>query len=600
MKKTLPILLLNFLILFFCPSSHCQIAEKTFHEQQQYLRSQQEAEERERRLSEPDVELHSTPEKQTERKKTTALNKQMPGGETPCFIINQFLFEIPFAASLPPHILAQSGTTRRRDAFYFLNKEIAFARGKCIGLKGIKFLIDTLLSGLMARGYVTTRIGIVPEQNLTEGVLKFSLLPGYIRNFRFADGVSTSITTAFPARPGDLLNLRSLEQGMEQLKRVSSFTVAVQLEPGDAPGETDVVLTLKKHKPWQLSLSLDNSGNTTTGWLQAGVLANLDNMLGINDVLSINATHDADGEFGQHGSRSLSTWYTLPFGNWNFSLNASHYQSYYRRPNATRWPFLYTERQTLDAKIAWMFWRDQVQKNSIEFHAGRYWSQASLGNRHWAISGDEKPLQHNKDGIWLANQHRNMTFAELSYLYRRHFGSARLHVTASYRWGVPWLGADSAGWPPSQQYHLKILDATLYVPVMAGKQLLHYTTTVRGQLTGTEQDGTNYFSIGSRWTVRGFDYRSSLAADQGWFLRNELQIPLGRSRHFLYYGLDAGSVFAVNQSINTRKTLAGAASGLRGTLFSRLSYDLFAAVPLYYPDELDANPIVGFNIRQFF
>ncbi|MGP1477726.1 MAG: POTRA domain-containing protein, partial [Phocaeicola sp.] len=38
---------------------------------------------------------------------------------------------------------------------------------------------------------------------------------------------------AFPIKEGDILNIRRLEQGLEQMKRVSSSDVSMKLLPAD-------------------------------------------------------------------------------------------------------------------------------------------------------------------------------------------------------------------------------------------------------------------------------------------------------------------------------------------------------------------------------
>ncbi|WP_196304116.1 POTRA domain-containing protein, partial [Ralstonia solanacearum] len=45
-------------------------------------------------------------------------------------------------------------------------------------------------------------------------------------------------------------NLRDLEQGLEQMKRVASQDVDMQIVPTDVPGVSDVVISVKRAKPW--------------------------------------------------------------------------------------------------------------------------------------------------------------------------------------------------------------------------------------------------------------------------------------------------------------------------------------------------------------
>jgi len=44
-----------------------------------------------------------------------------------------------------------------------------------------------------------------------------------------------------PMAQGDLLNIRDIEQGLENLKRVPTADANIELQPGEAMGETDVV-----------------------------------------------------------------------------------------------------------------------------------------------------------------------------------------------------------------------------------------------------------------------------------------------------------------------------------------------------------------------
>ncbi|WP_370847273.1 POTRA domain-containing protein [Dialister invisus] len=53
---------------------------------------------------------------------------------------------------------------------------------------------------------------------------------------------------AFPIKEGDILNIRRLEQGLEQMKRVSSSDVSMKLLPAEEADMTDVELSITKGK----------------------------------------------------------------------------------------------------------------------------------------------------------------------------------------------------------------------------------------------------------------------------------------------------------------------------------------------------------------
>ncbi|MCC7005338.1 MAG: ShlB/FhaC/HecB family hemolysin secretion/activation protein [Ottowia sp.] len=514
----------------------------------------------------------------SEMQRTASKTAVIPA-ESPCYKIDHFIFEIP--DSIPESIRIASTPSMPLGKFYFLNKKLAFAKGQCIGQKGINVIIEQLLLELMQRGYVTTRVGLVREQNLATGVLKISLLPGHIRAFRFDGETRANIDTAFPMKAGDILNLRDLEQGIEQIERQTSLALSMRLEPGDAPGESDIVLTLKRGKPWRVTLGFDDSGSPRTGQLQASANIALYNPLGLNDVLIVSGTHDIHQTSDIYGSQSLSAYYSVPWGNWTMTATASNNKShFFLRPQHTHhW---ITEQKNIDGKIAYMFWRNQTQKNSIEMRIGKRWAHTHFG---------DLPLKVHQ---------RNMTFAELAYIHRHHFGVAKLDVTTSYRWGVPWLGAtDYVENAHALNYNLTIMDATLTLPFAMAGRIAYYTGTLRGQFTRTQQENSNYFSIGGRSTVRGFDSQSSFSSEQGYFFRNEVQVPLKNTRQFFYLGADVGQVFRKNAH-HAPDTLTGATVGMRGTLFPGMFYDAFIAAPLYQSTAINSSTVMGLNVRYTF
>ncbi|MBE7940625.1 MULTISPECIES: ShlB/FhaC/HecB family hemolysin secretion/activation protein [Ramlibacter] len=99
--------------------------------------------------------------------------------------------------------------------------------GRCIGARGIDLLGTRLQNGLIGRGYVTSRV-LVPTQQVAQGVLTFTVLPGRIAGIR---GDFPRAGAIPPLRPGDVLNLRDIEQALEALQRVPTARADIQIEP---------------------------------------------------------------------------------------------------------------------------------------------------------------------------------------------------------------------------------------------------------------------------------------------------------------------------------------------------------------------------------
>ena len=80
---------------------------------------------------------------------------------------------------------------------------------------------------------------------------------------------------------------------------------------------------------------------------------------------------------------------------------------------------------------------------------------------------------------------------------------------------------------------------------------------------------SDYFTIGNRYAVRGFDGQMTLASEDGWSLRNDLSLNLGDLGQQLYVGLDVGRVGGQSAQFLSGRTLVGSVAGLRGRGLAR-------------------------------
>jgi hemolysin activation/secretion protein len=210
------------------------------------------------------------------------------------------------------------------------------------------------------------------------------------------------------------------------------------------------------------------------------------------------------------------------------------------------------------------------------------------------------------DDTDIPQQRRNNTFFEAGVTDRHYFGAAQFDGTLAYRQGIGGLGATSDPYPagPTYRFQMAVLDASMVVPFAVAAQRVRYVTTFHGQVTSDPLFYLDDLTIGSRYTVRGFDGETTLAAERGFYWRNELQVPLGQTGHAVYAGVDYGRVFGPNTAFLAGTQLAGAVIGIRGGMPSQLagvSYDLFAGTPIYKPAAFPAaRCTVGFQMTAQF
>lgn len=522
----------------------------------QNRRARQEEQDRRQREQSPDVFL--------QKGKQGAAVTKLPD-ETPSFAVRTILLE--------------GDPTGRYAWLQDIAQQYA---GQKVGRQGINIIVKTLTEALIDRGYITTRV-LVPEQDLSGGALTLQLIPGVIKDIRVTGGSRADWRSAFPVRPGDILNLRDLEQGLEQMKRVPSQDADIQLVPGDEPGETIVAIAVRQTKPWKLILSLDDSGSEPTGKLQASETFSWDNPFGRNDLFHISLNSDADREGSAHGTRGDSFYYSFPQGYWTYTLARSSYKYHQTIPYSGDTFLSSGESSSLEMTAEKLIHRNQSQKTSLAFSLIKARSRSYINDTE------------------IEGQRRETTAAQLALTRRQYDGPVVLDCTFAYKRGVPWFGAQSdpaAASPdmPTTTYNIWTLNANLTVPVRLGAAKARYNATLCAQYTKDRLYGMEFLSLGNRYTVRGFDGEETLAAETGWYLRNELSIPIANSGQEAYLGLDLGGIAGPSADQSAGNTLAGAVVGLRGQL-GQAQYDTFIGWPVKKPGALrTAVPAAGFQL----
>ncbi|EGX8241918.1 hemagglutinin repeat-containing protein [Salmonella enterica] len=330
--------------------------------------------------------------------------------ETPCFQIKQT--ELKGADALP-HWLP-------------LQKIANGAVGHCLGAKGINLLMSTLQNRLVDHGYVTTRV-LAPSQDLKSGILRLVIIPGVVRHVRLTPDSDDYIQlySSFPAHEGSLLDLRDIEQGLENMQRLPGVQADMEIVPGEQPGESDILITRKQDKYWRLGFSLDDSGTRSTGRYLGGITFSLDNPFSLSDLLYVSATHNFP-HYGGKGSKNYTAHYSVPFGYWQFSVTASDYDYHQTVAGAVE-DYQYSgESQNLGMQLSRVLHRNGTQKTVLTYDV-----QARRSRNY--INDTEIQVQRRQTAAW-----------RLGLQHRHYISQATLDAGVSWQRGTRWFGAQPA------------------------------------------------------------------------------------------------------------------------------------------------------------
>jgi hemolysin activation/secretion protein len=506
--------------------------------------------------------------------------KRLLAGESPCFEI---------------HFLKLSGDTEDRfswllplsDARSELSEPDPI-QSKCLGAQGIQTVIDRLQNALIARGYTTTRV-LAKPQNLQTGTLELTFVPGRIEQIRWAPGSGTRASrwNTIPTRSGDVLNLRDIEQALENFKRIPTADADIQITPGTEPGTSDLVIAHQQPMPFRLSATADDSGSPRIGKYQGSLTLSYDNWWNLSDLFYITLLHDLGGaEPGERGTRGQIVHYSVPFGYWQLAFTHSNNRFYQTVAGANQ-NYLYSgTSRNMEANLSRIVHRDAMGKTNV------------------SLKGFQRSSSNYIDDAEVEVQRRVVGGLEWGLHHSRSWSGGSMGINVNYRLGTGAWGSLPA---PEENFgegtsrmRLWLVNANAQQSFALAGKAVQYSANLRGQHNKTPLTPQDRLAIGGRFTVRGFDGLNVLSAERGWVWRNEISSELSPQIQG-YIGIDTGHVSGPSAAQLIGQSLTGGVLGLRGRLgiSPRLQYDIFLGKPLNKPSNFNTSAnTAGFTLSM--
>ncbi|VVO01451.1 Hemolysin transporter protein ShlB [Pseudomonas fluorescens] len=443
-------------------------------------------EEQQRRLE----ELKDLPGKEVKPKASTT------PADTRCFPIKDI--ELKGADSLP------DGDRERLLKPYI---------GQCLGVSQLNELLKAITDYYIDKGLVTSR-SYLPQQDLSKGHLQVLIVEGKLEGLKGADNSKLSgreLAMAFPGKNGDLLNLREIEQAIDQLNRLPSNQAQMELTPGDAVGGSSVLVKNNPQKPWRASLSRNNDGQKSTGEQQWGTGFEWDSPLGLADQLILRGGHDAVSDH-QKTSKNAMLYYNVPWGWWNFSYSYS--QSDYRSvAQGNGFDFKQTgDSENHQLRAERVIHRDALSKTSV-----------NVG------------LSHLRTNNYIEDSRLDVSSNRLSELqvginHGRRIGSAFVNIDLGVQNGIGAFDAqrndqqrDQRGnLTPTPDYRKYTATVSYLQPFTLWGESFSFTSLATGQRSEDVLFSPQRMSLGGSSSIRGFKDQQ-LNGDSGGYWRNDLR-----------------------------------------------------------------------------
>ncbi len=493
-------------------------------------------------------------------------------------------------------------------------------QGKCIDLNEINTILQDLTNWYVEKGYVTTRAFVQP-QDISTGAFEVLVVEGKVGNYLLQEEVGLKrrqVYTAFPAQPGAYLNIRKLEQGVDQMNRAGSKNVAIQMLPGEEMGDTIVSITNQPSKPWWFGYSVSNDGSSATGELNHRFKGGFDNLIGINDVWSFgvdysnrqsfwdawdlmdNALPDYYYNSGEPKGKSIKYWGSLsvPFRNWTLGFDANRYEYFNEILHPSNSFETSGRAYTLSFGVDRVVHRDQLSKT---------WFETDL-----TIKDSENYVNDTLVNV----SDRRTSVANISLNHSRTIWKGVANIGLGYHRGVKWFNAqgdmdgDLITMPIDYEFNKFSVDIDYLRPFQLFEQQFVYSGHIFAQHSDDLLPDTEKVGLGGLYSVRGFD-DTGIAGDTGFYFRNELTwhadpkhyqtIAPYVGRISPWIGYDIGGIKMDKDDPYERGWLTGVALGIKGQggsiWKSNLNWDLTASYPLTFPSRMEEHRDIRVNFN---
>ncbi len=442
-------------------------------------------------------------------------------------------------------------------------------QNRCLDMAKITELTTAISDWYISRGYITSR-AFLTEQDLSQGELRIVVLEGKLSQIRLEGDSPRMLKMVFPGLEGKVLNLRDIEQGMEQINRLRANPVQIEIVPAEQAGYSIVNLTATPEFPLSATISLDNSGQKSTGENQLNGVLSANNPLGLADKWFVSGGRSSDFATG-YDAQSFQAGASIP---WGYSLlDYSYAWSNYRTTIINMgFPWISTgDTKTHRLNFSHVVFRNGDVKTALM--AG----MTQRSSRNWLNDAPLVSSTRNLSSLQLGISHTQKMFG----------GVATFNPTYSH--GTPWFNAetdeDKIGDVPRAEFRKWSLSASFQRPVSNNMMWL---TSLYGQWSPDRLYGSERLTIGGESSVRGFK-EQYLSGDNGGYWRNELNYNLFTLPVFgqisATAALDGGWLEKDRLDHYASGTLWGAAAGLNsaGRWFAT---QLSVGTPLDYPDWL--------------
>ena len=445
-------------------------------------------------------------------------------------------------------------------------------------------LLTEFTNKLIVKGYTTSTVTVMSNNDLTTGKLNLAVIPGKIEEIKInsENGLDKlKEFFMFKKNKGEIFNIRDLDTATENFNSIQANNMTMEVLPGKKENTSKIqVKNILKNK-YSVSLISNNYGdNKQDGIWRKGVSLSIDSPLGIGDNVYftyLTVPKKMPDRSWKKRAEQLKPGEILPIGPIGYDPSKGDWLPYKRRMDMFNFGYtmkfrdytmklgssksiqessfyasntvydLYTSSHTLSMNLDKILFRNQKSKLT-----------AGIGIKR-------KHNDNYLEGAVLSNRKLAIGTANISYttsLFKGFFG-----VNLGYEKGLKIFGAEiddgKLSTTPKAQFDKYTLDMSYYKPVT---EHFVYRANIYSTFSNDTLYGSERQSIGGVGSVGGY-HRSTISGDKAIEIGNEISynIPIKKIAIVSsYFGYSYGYVRVNNDSSKYGKGyMTGATAGIR-------------------------------------
>ncbi|MGL5055291.1 MAG: ShlB/FhaC/HecB family hemolysin secretion/activation protein [Fusobacteriaceae bacterium] len=416
-------------------------------------------------------------------------------------------------------------------------------------------LLSKLSNCYLEAGYITTLVTI-KSGNTNTGELIFEVKEGKIREIKFTNKESSFLDSlklkmAYPLKEGDLLTTKAMDQGLENIN-VGGYNNVTEVSPTEEYGFSDILIE-EAYSTTGFSMGMDDSGYKDKGRNKINMNFSQDNLLGINDVLTLNYIERLTEDRKLDKESNYDIGYAIPLGYWRVSYNYNLGDNY----------------STIISKLGKYKTESKSQKHKLKLSRIISRSQYSKTSGYGGLTFKENKNTMNDKVIDVSS--KKYTNIVLGIDHTNKLFGGTFFGMLEHEKGVPWLGGEEDQAIPKAGSYVVEYDKTNFnINWMTMGRIKEHGFQYRMGIGGSYSEdrllSANQFTMGDEYTVRGFK-ESSVAGNKGIYINNTVTYmgKPGMNKYLAmikpFIGIDGG--ISKDKDLENSDRIMGFATGLK-------------------------------------